>query len=268
MKLSIITVNYNGAEGLKKTLESVQNQSFKDFEQIVVDGGSTDNSVEIIKDYAQKIDNYRWVSERDNGIYDGMNKGIGMATGEYLYFLNGGDCLVDEHTLEKIVGLLDGSAIVTGRVNLVINGCKYGETEKMKESDLTMYQMFLHGINHQSAIIKRELQLAHPYDITAKIGADWKFFVETIVLEGVKMKMTDCLFANFDRTGVSSNNVKLCEERKQLIYDLLPQRVADDYLAVAPYYYEVIRVEWLIRHPLWYKLYRGIATLGRKIDKL
>ena len=89
MNLSIVTINYNNKKGLAKTIESVTNQEFKDFEWIIVDGGSTDESVALIQDNLNHID--YWVSEKDQGIYDAMNKGIKASTRDYILFLNSGD---------------------------------------------------------------------------------------------------------------------------------------------------------------------------------
>ena len=100
MRLSIITVNYNNKDGLQKTIDSVISQTFKDFEWIVIDGGSTDGSRELI----EKNKNYFsfWCSEHDKGVYNAMNKGIVHAKGEYLNFMNSGDCFVSNKVLEKI----------------------------------------------------------------------------------------------------------------------------------------------------------------------
>ena len=87
MKLSIITVNFNDAEGLERTIKSVISQSFKDYEFIIIDGGSTDGSVDVIKKYEKNID--YWVSEPDGGIYQGMNKGLRQSKGDYLNFIKG-----------------------------------------------------------------------------------------------------------------------------------------------------------------------------------
>ena len=89
MKLSVITINFNNRDGLRKTIESVVNQTYNDFEYIIIDGGSTDGSVDVIKEYADRID--YWVSEPDKGIYNAMNKGIDVAKGEYCIFMNSGD---------------------------------------------------------------------------------------------------------------------------------------------------------------------------------
>lgn len=272
-KLSIITINYNNAESLRQTLASVAAQTCRDIEHIIIDGGSTDGSVDIIRDYESSNSlnsnslTLSWVSEKDNGIYDAMNKGIKKATGDYLYFLNSGDVLADENVIEGLMRQLGDADIVVGRVNCVSNGDIVGQTPLLSEADMSMYQMYLHGINHQSAIIRRSVQLEHLYDATLKIGADWKFFVEAIVLGGAKVKFVDSEFANYDVSGVSSNTAKLRQEREKILADILPERIARDYLAIAPHYYEVIRVEWLLRHPFWYKLYRGITTFARKMNK-
>ena len=97
----IITINYNDAAGLKKTIDSVINQTYTEFEYIIIDGGSSDSSLQIIKENANQI-NY-WVSETDKGIYNAMNKGIEAAKGEYLLFLNSGDYLLDSLVLKKVI---------------------------------------------------------------------------------------------------------------------------------------------------------------------
>ena len=295
MKISIITINFNNVAGLKATLESVAKQSCHEFEHIIIDGGSNDGSVEIIREYESIISNrksiiLKWVSEKDNGIYDAMNKGVEIAsgirvvnalnrselvedknkgikkaTGDYLYFLNSGDVFAADDVVDSMIELLDGTDIIVGRVNKLTRGRIYGQTDLLSDTDMSMYQMYLHGINHQSAIIRRTIQMEHLYDATLKIGADWKFFIETIVLGGAKVKFVDKIFANYDVSGVSSNTAQLKQEREKIMVDILPERIAQDYLNIAPHYYEVIRVQWLLKHPFWYKLYRGVSTFGRKL---
>lgn len=307
MRLSIVTINYNNVAGLKATLESVAKQSCHEFEHIIIDGGSNDGSVEIIREYESIISNrksiiLKWVSEPDKGIYDAMNKGVEIASGirvvnalnrsefledkhseadqpegtgvenkvvsDYLYFLNSGDVFAADDVVDSMIELLDGTDIIVGRVNKLTRGRIYGQTDLLTEADMSMYQMYLHGINHQSAIIRCTIQMEHLYDATLKIGADWKFFVETIVLGGAKVKFVDKIFANYDVSGVSSNTAQLRQEREKIMVDILPERIAQDYLTIAPHYYEVIRVVWLLRHPFWYKLYRGMTTFARKMNKV
>ena len=105
--LSIITINYNNADGLKKTLQSVASQTCQDYEHIIIDGGSTDGSVDVIKEFL-KNDAYAlhvayWHSKKDKGIYDAMNTGIPHANGKYCLFLNSGDYLADNDVLQRLV---------------------------------------------------------------------------------------------------------------------------------------------------------------------
>ena len=110
MLLSIITINRNNASGLEKTIRSVFSQVRDDFEYIVVDGASSDESVDVIRRYAELFGNrLKWVSESDKGIYCAMNKGIGMASGEYLQFLNSGDCLVADTVIDKMFVALENN---------------------------------------------------------------------------------------------------------------------------------------------------------------
>ena len=274
MKLSIITINYNNASGLRKTLASVAAQTYRDIEHIIVDGGSTDGSVDIIRDYEETIHHTPytihliWLSEKDNGIYDAMNKGVEKASGDYLYFLNSGDAFATPDVVQEMMKIFDGTDIIIGRVNRTNNGKVFGQTNLLSEKDMSLYKMYLGGINHQSALIRRELLVETPYDATIKYGADWKFFVQTIVLKGATTKFVDEIFANYDVAGLSSNTPEVRKERETILKTILPERVARDYLAIAPHYYEVTRVEWLLRHPFWYKIYRMIVTFARKISNL
>jgi len=110
MKFSIITVNYNNKTGLFNTIKSVINQTFSDFEFIIIDGGSDDGSIEVIKEYSDRIT--YWVSERDNGIYNGMNKGIVQAKGDYVNFMNSGDTFYSNNTLENVYSMMNYNYII------------------------------------------------------------------------------------------------------------------------------------------------------------
>ena len=111
-KISVITINLNNAEGLRRTLDSVFRQSTHDFELVVVDGASTDGSVELIHTHADRID--RWVSEPDGGIYNAMNKAVAMATGEYVIFMNSGDTFYEDDVLARVIPQLKGKDIYVG----------------------------------------------------------------------------------------------------------------------------------------------------------
>ena len=169
MKLSVITINLNNADGLRKTIESVVSQTFSDYEYIVLDGGSKDDSVDIIKQYADRIT--FWVSEPDKGIYSAMNKGILQAKGEYCLFLNSGDYLVNKHILEKVFSLnLDTDIFCT---------LDFG---KNSVEDITFYDFLYKSLKHQSMFIKTNLfYKISLYDERYKIISDWIFYTLAIV---------------------------------------------------------------------------------------
>ena len=205
MKLSIITVNYNDAKGLQRTIESVLCQTFHDYEFIVIDGGSTDGSVEVIKRYEKYID--YWVSEQDGGIYPGMNKGLRQAKGEYVNFMNGGDCYHSSDVLEKIFSFDTNADIITG--------AHAGSPHpNVGQNGISMYDLYTGAVDHQASFIRRELAMCHPYDEKYKIVSDWKFFIEALVLDNCSFYYTDTIVVDVDMGGISNTNSEL--DRKSL----------------------------------------------------
>jgi glycosyltransferase involved in cell wall biosynthesis len=229
MKLSIITINLSNKDGLRKTIKSVVNQTYTDYEYIVIDGGSADGSVEIIKEYGEKITH--WVSEPDNGIYNAMNKGILQAKGEYLQFLNSGDSLVNENILEKVFAIPRTADIIYGHMNYVYD--KGIRVNKMPEKQqLSLQYFFNHTIAHSSAFIARRLFSDNLYDESYMIGADKKFFIERIIIQNCTVQHLDEIVVNFDTKGISSNpdyKARRNEEEDRTFSLLFPPRIVKDY---------------------------------------
>ena len=220
MKVSVITINYNNRDGLEKTIHSTINQTSKDFEFIIIDGASTDGSVEAIKRHADKI-NY-WSSEPDKGIYNAMNKGIGKANGVYCIFMNSGDSFYSENVIEEFIRLSDDSDIVCGDTWL----------GKLKEApdEITFDTLYNLSICHQSAFIRTSLMKKYLYDESLKIVADRKFFLQALILENCSYKHINTIVANYDITGFSAQNRTLSDlEYKQVLEQLIPQRIRIDY---------------------------------------
>ena len=221
MKLSIITVNYNDAKGLERTIKSVISQSYRDFEFIVIDGGSSDKSQDIIQKYERHID--YWVSESDGGIYQGMNKGLRQAKGDYVNFMNSGDSFYSSDVLEKIFSL--------GIETDIITGTHIGSPHpNIGKNGVTMYDLCTGAIDHQASFIKREVALRHPYDEKYKIVSDWKFFIEALIIDNCSFFYTDTIVVNVDMSGISnSNKVLNNQEREAVLNELLPERILADY---------------------------------------
>ena len=234
MKLSIITVNYNDAKGLEKTIKSVVEQTYRDFEFIVIDGGSIDNSVDIIKRYSAHID--YWVSERDGGIYQGMNKGLFVAKGEYVNFMNGGDCYHAPDVLERVFSMKSDADIITG--------AHAGSPHRNVGKDgVTMLDLYKWAVDHQASFIKREVALRHPYDENYRIVSDWKFFIEALVMDNCSFCYTDTIVVDVDMGGISNNNDKLDrKERDAVLHELLPNRILDDYRLMASIHPEMLKL--------------------------
>jgi len=227
VKLSIITVNLNNDEGLERTLKSIFDQSFSDFESIVIDGLSDDRSVEIIELYKDKI-NY-WVSEKDFGIYNAMNKGIHKAKAEYCLFLNSGDFFIDENVLSKVFNHKFTEDFIFGNLKVFV-GDKIVGTHKGLD-DISFLDLYLGKIKHQSSLIKKELfdKFGH-YNEELKIIADWEFFLKTLLIEKASYKHLDIDISYFDNEGISNHNAKLVHEERDLILKKhIPEMILQDY---------------------------------------
>lgn len=303
MKLSIITINYNNAEGLRKTLASVASQTYAEIEHIIIDGGSTDGSVEIISQYADnqakgerlkaegtgnevkgerleekgeengEFDSennptpiyttlhnstlqhdstpiytdlhnstplthiVRWISEPDKGIYNAMNKGIRMATGDYIEILNSGDMLFDAHVTQRMtehlelinslheepIGILYGNMIKVNAAGEVVGRSGYTE--------YSLHQFYSSTLNHDCAYIRKDLFEEYGlYDEKLKIVSDWKWYLQAIGLGRVKPEYVDIDVTIFDDGGISETNFALRnKERRQVLEELLPPAVLWDY---------------------------------------
>ena len=224
MKLSIITINYNNRDGLAKTLKSVAGQSVRDFEYIVVDGGSTDGSADFLTDPGYHIG--RYVSEKDSGIYNAMNKGVRMASGEYLLFLNSGDTLYDCTVVDNILPELEsGEDIITGRMLFSDEG-RYLQAD----NPLTFQYFYKTSLPHNATFIRRRLLVETPYDESLTIVSDWKFFVEAIILQGCSYRIVENIISEFDTNGISTTNPTLLQqERQRVLKELFPERLLNDF---------------------------------------
>lgn len=231
MKFSIITINYNHRDGLRKTIQSVVNQTFTDFEYIIIDGGSEDGSVELIKEYSDRI--AYWVSEHDKGIYNAMNKGITQAKGTYVNFMNSGDVFYSNDILEKVNRLMDDSDFVIGKD--FNQNPKTGEVfTTILPTRISMAAFYMWTLPHQSAFIRRSLFNNSPYDESLRIVADWKFYLDKIVYEGKTVQLLDLPICNREQEGVSTSQAsKTIEERHQVLSGLLPPGIYKDYKTLA-----------------------------------
>ena len=231
MKLSIITVNYNNRDGLKKTIDSVICQTWRDFEWIVIDGGSTDGSRELIERYQ----NYFafWCSEPDKGVYDAMNKGIAKAQGEYLNFMNSGDCFFDGNTLGNIFKVDIIEDVVYGDWD-ELDG--KGVRHVVSPNDATIDFFYRSNICHQAIFVRSCLMKLKGYDETFQVYADWAYWLN-LAVGGATFRRLPLIVCVYDiRDGLSRRNPLLLNEEFQRMRSLIPFQIMkilekNDYLS-------------------------------------
>jgi len=276
MKLSIVTINYNNAEGLRKTLASIAMQTYSDIEHIIIDGGSTDGAVGVIKEYAASTPNkdpffkhtIKWVSEKDSGIYNAMNKGLRRATGSYIEILNSGDVLAAPDVTERMVrevekeeypAILYGNMLKSYDGKKIINRDTCGNGMYTPESFLYFYKGTL---NHDCAYIRRDLFDKYGlYNEEMKICSDWEWYVRAIVLGGEKAVYTNIDVTIFDMNGVSESHGKNAElikkERREYLEKILPATILHDYDMFA---FPILQYQRLKKYHLW-----GIVNFMERI---
>lgn len=202
MLLSIITVNLNNAKGLHKTMQSVLTQEFNDFEQIIIDGASTDNSLDVIRQFEGKIKNLTFISEPDSGVYQAMNRGIQIGTGDYLLFLNSGDFLVQPTVISNVFKLRRVADILCGRCNISKKGTVVHTTNPPPR--ITFGHLYTVGLAHQSTFIRRELFLQYGlYREDFRYNADIDFWYRTIVLNTCTTDTLDFVISDYNLDGIS-----------------------------------------------------------------
>jgi len=201
MKLSVITINYNNANGLQKTMQSVVGQTYKDYEYIVIDGGSKDRSADVIKEHEQSLS--YWVSEKDTGIWNAMNKGIAVSKGEYCLFMNSGDYMASPDVLEKAAAYLNGKEIIYGDVYFAFEDGTI--TEPYHEPDMNLFKLTYTNLPHQATFIKTSLLKAlGGYKEEYKVASDWFFLVQALIEHNAQFEKIPLKISYFDKTGVSS----------------------------------------------------------------
>lgn len=203
IQVSIIIATYNSGKTLQRALDSVMNMTFQDWECIIVDGDSTDNTISIIVSYEKRDPRFRHISEPDNGIYDAFNKGWKMAKGEWVHYLGSDDELMPNGLLGLIKEAHNYDAVY-GNIYLMKNGQKY-KIQKSKLPDFYGTEAFC---GHQALIMRRYVFSAiNGFDMHYPILADWDL-IRRAGQKGYKFKRIDCVVASFSTSGASSGNFK------------------------------------------------------------
>ncbi|MDR0613798.1 MAG: glycosyltransferase [Dysgonamonadaceae bacterium] len=252
MTFSIITVTCNAAQWIERTIQSIISQSYSGIEYIIVDGGSTDGTLDIITDYKLRITDkgcrFRWISEPDGGIYDAMNKGLKLATGDYVWFINAGDSIHSPDTIREIVNQL---STVNRQPSII-----YGETEisdtrgnssgmrRLKAPEKLTWKSFKMGmlVSHQSFIVKREI--AGAYDLQYRYAADFEWCIRCLK-KADHILNTHLILSYFLEAGFSAANRKASlKERYEAMcryYGKIPTQIRHLWFAVRFYFAKWIK---------------------------
>jgi glycosyltransferase involved in cell wall biosynthesis len=200
ISLAIVTINFNNLVGLKKTLNSVINQTVKQIEFIIIDGGSTDGSKEFIEENKELL--HYWVSEKDKGVYHAMNKGLEKVSAEFCLFLNSGDYLINEQTIKDVKNQIDTNA------SLCYGLIQWEETNTLwnPKKDLRAFEMTKHSmIPHQGTFFKTEiLKKLNGYKENFKVISDWGIMLE-IIAKGHKTQKLNIIVSKCEKQGISSS---------------------------------------------------------------
>lgn len=271
MQLSIITINFNNASGLEETIQSISSQSLHNFEYIVIDGASTDGSVDIIQKYADKIT--YWVSEPDKGIYNAMNKGIKQAKGKYLLFINSGDKLYNKEVLKNVFTTNPESDLVYGNLHCIFPD---GHTNTVSmPNHISIARMLNDTLCHPVTFIRSTLfQKYGLYREDLHIVSDWAFFLKLIAFGRVTQQYIPITIATFAMDGISSipeNEGKIAEERELVIKESFSPElleICNDYRKYATFYHKnlfvkIRKLRSIIRMSFTIKGWKGLIYAKR-----
>ena len=278
MKLSIITINYNNAAGLKKTLDSVAVQTYTDFEHIIVDGASSDGSVEIIREYEQSLasnlsplaSNLKWISEKDTGIYNAMNKGIKMATGEYLLFLNSGDFLIVSTVLELVFAHNMDVDIINARCHVSDNSKVIWTSPYLPK--VTLKDLYFAGLPHQSTFIRHTLFNKYGmYREDFRYNSDMDFWYKSIVIGDATTYGVDIVTTDYNLDGISTMNAQTDVYKKEVL-EIFSQgfipKVLQDYELWKQERDIYSRYSWIEEHRFLQKLLVIYYKVSKRLRKL
>ena len=264
-KITVITVCFNAVNTLEKTIQSVLSQTYSNIEYIIIDGGSDDGTINILKKYTNKIS--FWCSEHDNGIYDAMNKGISHSNGILLNFMNAGDTFVNDDVIEKIVSNYNGEGFINGNI------IRCYKTHKKKSTGITVNPPssidFLYDtFHHQGSFISKKLFDKYGgYSIDFKLISDWKFAFDCIILHKEIYTHIDIDVAYFQMDGISSQNSdKYIEERKEYLQSIYGKEIYG-YMEELYFYrhtkitYLIFKLKYYLKSKISYKNIRKLKII-------
>ncbi len=222
-KYSVVVVTLNNAEGVRRTLDSIRSQTYDRIETIVIDGASQDHTSEVLSENKDIITIS--VSEKDSGIYNAMNKGVRLMTGDYAVFMNAGDIFANDKVL-SVVDHYDG--------DILLGGEKYGNQERMVKLQMTLYDILSIGINHQAVYYQKSILQKYGFDESYKIVADLKSVVEPLAKDKITISCIPEILAICEGGGLSKQHWRdVIVENQRVVEEVVEPFYKNDYLRFA-----------------------------------
>ncbi len=257
-KYSIIVVTLNNAGGLSRTLDSIRALGDATIETIVIDGDSKDHTQEVLS--ANKDIITVSLSEKDSGIYNAMNKGVRLITGDYAVFMNAGDVFADS----KVLSVIDHA-----EGDIILGGEKYGEEERKVKAEMTLYDILSIGINHQAVYYRREVLQKYGFDESYKLIADLKSVVEPIAKDRVSISCVPEILAICEGGGLSKQHWReTITENRRLIEEVVEPFYKKDYLRFAGINNDMLNDFIVLSHfRSIFPLIRALTSVVRFLNK-
>ena len=213
MKISVVTVCYNAEDLIEDTIRSVVNQTYPDIEYIVIDGASTDGTIDIIRRYSDKIS--YWISEKDKGIYDAMNKGIAAARGSYVIFMNAGDKFSNSNVIANVTPKLGEHTIVSGRWKRC-----YADGKEKSASPQAIESLKVEmPICHQATFVKLSYHKTNPFDVSFRLSADYDFFYKAWRKNETFYYINDLIVDFLEDQGASTDNIAISVKEREKTWE-------------------------------------------------
>lgn len=209
IRFTIVTVCYNAGQVIKKTMESVLKQTYKNVEYLIIDGNSKDDTIDIANRVAAGYPecDIKIISENDNGVYDAMNKAILLANGDYINYMNAGDTFFTYDVLDKVAKMVNTTVdVIFGDEVVSFDGVLFKVKADPFYNHLPLHHSM--GFNHQCTFVKTGVANKFPFDLKYRLAADYNMII-TIYRNGGSFQYIDCPIACYDTNGMSSQNIKI-----------------------------------------------------------
>jgi glycosyltransferase involved in cell wall biosynthesis len=244
-KFTIITPAYNVQDRIESCILSVANQSYKNIEHLIIDGLSTDDTLSIVKNYSNKHPHIHWISEKDNGIYDAMNKGVSMSNGEWILFLGSDDVFYDKYILGNILAQNN-----IEELDVLYGNVIWGDSGNIYDGKFSQLKIMKINICHQAIFFRKQIfEKLGEFETKYKVCADWVFNMKWMNDDDIKKKYVDFVISKYNTEGLSSRlrDEEFIEDYDDLIKKHFPNEYVENYNKIVELEKEILKKEQVIQ---------------------